>query len=71
MAQGIGICVPMQGTWVRSLVREDPTCHRAAKLVHHDYGVCDLEPQLLKPVSLETVLHSKRSHLNEKPARHS
>ena len=26
---------------------------------------------LLKPVSLETVLHSKRSHLNEKPARRS
>ena len=27
--------------------------------------------QLLKPVCLEPVLHSKRSHRNEKPMRHS
>ena len=25
------------------------------------------EPQLLKPVCLEPVLHNKRSHRNEKP----
>ena len=26
-----------QGTWVPSLVGEDPTGHRATKLVHHSY----------------------------------
>ena len=27
----------MQGTWVQSLVGEDPTCREAAKLMHHNY----------------------------------
>ena len=27
----------MQGTWVRALVWEYPTCHRAAKPVRHNY----------------------------------
>ena len=27
----------MQGTWVRALVREDPTCRGATKPVHHNY----------------------------------
>ena len=66
----------MQGTRVRSLVREDPTCRRATKPVHNCWA-CALEPmshnywarmpQLLKPVHLEPTLH-KRSHRNEKPA---
>ena len=30
-------CLPMQGILVRSLVWEDPTCHRATKPVHHSY----------------------------------
>ena len=69
---------PMQGTQVRSLVREDPTCCRATKPVHHNYLACALEPtshnywahapQLLKPACLEPVLHNKRGHCNEKPA---
>ena len=29
------------------------------------------EPQLLKPMCLEPVLHNKRSHGNEKPVHHS
>ena len=28
---------PAKGTWVRALVREDPTCRRATKPVHHNY----------------------------------
>ena len=36
----------MQGTWVRSLAREDPTCLRATKPVHHNYWAHS--PQLLK-----------------------
>ena len=68
----------MQGTQVRALVREDPTCRRATKPVRQNYWACAREPashnywahvpQLLKPARLEPVLHNKRSHRNEKPA---
>ena len=66
VAQWLRIRLPMQGTWVRALVREAPTCHGATKPVCHNYWVCVL--QLLKPGSLEPVLRYKRSHHNKKPA---
>ena len=31
------ICLPMQGTRVRALVWEDPTCHGATRPVSHNY----------------------------------
>ena len=34
--QWLRICLPMQGTWVPSLVQEDFTCHRAARPLHHN-----------------------------------
>ena len=37
VVQGLRICLPMQGTQVRSLVQEDPTCHGATKPVRHNY----------------------------------
>ena len=37
VAQLLRICLPMQGTWVRALVREDPTCRGATKPVCHSY----------------------------------
>ena len=37
VAQWLRICLPMQGTWVRALVWEDPTCHGATKPVRHTY----------------------------------
>ena len=37
LVQWIRICLPMQGTWVWSLVQEYSTCHEATKLVHHNY----------------------------------
>ena len=71
----------MQGTRVRALVQEDPTCHGATKPVRHNNWACALEPtshnnwarvlQLLKPVRLEAMPHNKRSHLNEKPVHHN
>ena len=71
------IRLPMQGTRVRALVQEDPTCRGATKPVRCNYWACALEPashsywahspQLLKPAGLEPVLRSKRSHCNEKP----
>ena len=74
VVQWLRICLPMQGTRVPSLVREDPTYLGAPKPVCHDYWACALEPvshnywarmlQLLKP-----VLRNKRSHHSEKPAQ--
>ena len=81
VSQWLRICLPMQGTRVRSLVQEDPTCHGATKPVCHNYWACALgptcctywawAPQLLKPTCLESVLHNKGSHRNEKPAHHN
>ena len=78
VAQWLRIHLPMQGTPVRALVREDPTCRGATKPMCHNYWACTLEPtshnswtrmpQLLKLTCLEPMLHDKRSHRNEKPA---
>ena len=37
VAQWLRICLPMQGTWVRALVWEDPTCRGAIRPVSHSY----------------------------------
>ena len=37
VAQWLRICLPMQGTGVRALVWEDPTCRGATKPVRHNY----------------------------------
>ena len=37
VVQWLRICLPMQGTQVRALVREDPTCCGATKPVRHNY----------------------------------
>ena len=63
MAQWLRIHLPMQGTRVRALVREDATCCGATKPLHHNYGAHVL--QLLKPTRLEPVLLNKRSHNEE------
>ena len=79
-ARWLRIRLPMQGTRVPSLVREDPTRRGATKPMRHNYWACALEPpshnylacvpQLLKPTCLELVL-PKRSHRNEKPTYHN
>ena len=76
VAQWLRIHLPMQGTRVRALVQEDPTCRGATKPVRHNYWAWALEPvshnywarapQLLKPMHLEPMLCNKRSHCNEK-----
>ena len=65
VVQWLRICLPVQGTQVQSLVREDPTCCGATKPVRHNYWACML--QLLRPACLDPMLHNKRSHCNEKP----
>ena len=37
VTQWLRIHLPMQGTRVRALVQEDPTCHGATKPVCHSY----------------------------------
>ena len=37
VAQWLRVCLPMQGTRVRALAREDPTCRGATKPVRHNY----------------------------------
>ena len=76
VVQWLRIHMPMLGTWVWALVREDPTYRGATKPMRHSYWTCALEPashnywacapQLLKPTHLEPVLHNKRSYRNEK-----
>ena len=44
LVQWLRIRLPMQGTRVRALVREDPTCRGATKPVRHNYWACALEP---------------------------
>ena len=44
VAQWLRIRLPMQGTRVRALVRENTTCPRATKPVRHNYWACALEP---------------------------
>ena len=40
VAQWLRICLPMQGTRVRALVWEDPTCRGATRSVSHNYWAC-------------------------------
>ena len=58
MAQWLGVCLPMQGTRVRALVWEDPTCCGATGPVSHN----------TEPARLEPVLRNKRGRDSERPA---
>ena len=40
VAQWLRVCLLMQGTWVRALVWEDPTCHGATGPVGHNCWAC-------------------------------
>ena len=44
VAQWLRIHLSMQGSRVRALVREDPTCRGATKPVRYNYWACALEP---------------------------
>ena len=59
VAQWLRICLPMQGTRVQGLVREDPTCRGATGPVSHSYWAC---------ASLEPVLRNKRGRDSERAA---
>ena len=72
VAQWLRIHLPMQGTWVRALVRQDPTCRGATGPMRHNLlslrsRAC--EPQLLSPCATTTEAHAPRAHAlqQEKP----
>ena len=74
MEQWIRIHLPKQGSWVRSLIWENSTCHRAAEFVGCKHWARPLEPPsrnywvpvlpLLKPVGLEPVLQGGASTMS-------
>ena len=45
VVQWLRIRLPVQGTWVRALVQEDPMCRGATKPVRHNYRACALGPE--------------------------
>ena len=55
VAQWLWTCLPMQGTWLRALVWEDPTCRWATKPVRHNYWPCALEPVSHNPWSFSAT----------------
>ena len=58
VVQWLRIHLPVQGTQVRSLVWEDPTCFRAAKLLCLNHW---------SPRAPEPVVFNKKSHHRDKP----
>ena len=62
--QWLRICLTVQGTPVRPLLWEDPTCHRTNKPVCHNYQACTLEPtssSYWSPCTIKPVIWNKRS----------
>ena len=74
VVQWLRIRLPMQGTRVQALVREDPTCRGATKLVRHNYWACALEPAShnywsLRATTTEARAPRARAPRQEKPLR--
>ena len=56
--------LPVQGTWVWSLILEDPTCWGATRCTRHNYRACALEPgsrSYWSPPALGPTLCNRRS----------
>ena len=63
VAQWLRVRLPMQGTQVRTPVREDPTCCRAAGPVSHGHWACvsgACAPQRERPQQWEACVLQKR-----------
>ena len=55
VVQWLRIHLPMQGTWILSMVQEDLPRYKATKTASHNISACTLEP----------VLCNKKSHCNK------
>ena len=80
MTQWVRICLPMQGTWVWSLIWEDPTCCRTTKPISHNHWACAYDPvsrnywspcaySLCSGVREATAVISPRTATRESPPR--
>ena len=74
VVQWLRIHLPMQGTQVRALVQEDPTCRGTTKPEHHNYWACTLEPvshNYWSPCATTTEASRPRAHApqQEKPSQ--
>ena len=67
VAQWLRIRLPMQGTGVRALVQEDPTCRRATKPVCHNYWACALQPACRNSWSPRAATTGAHALQQEKP----
>ena len=70
VVQWLKIGLPMQESWVQSLVQEDPTCPTAAKPVYPDYWTYGPEPgshNYRSPLCPRACAPNKRSRSSEKP----
>ena len=54
VVQWLGVHLPTQGTWVWSLIWEDPTWHGAAKPEHHDYWARAREAAAIRSLCITT-----------------
>ena len=65
VAQWLRPCPPIQGTWVRAVVWDDPTYCGATKPVRHDYWACALESTSHNYWACAPQLLSLRSRAHE------
>ena len=66
VAQWLRVCLPMQGTWVRALVWEDPTCHGATAPVSHNYWAC-ASGALAPPTREAAIVRGPRTTMKSGP----
>ena len=65
VCQWLRICLPMQGTWVQSLVWEDSTCHGATEPAHCNYW-SQRAPEPTSSSRLQWEAHHCNSHHNQR-----
>ena len=64
VVQWLRICLPMQRTWVQSLVQEASTHCGVTKAMHHVCGACALEPKLHTENNEQPTHHNQRGASN-------
>ena len=64
MAQRLKACLPMQRSWVPSLVREDLTCHALQQLKPTLKSLCSATRGATAMKSLSTATRSSPNHCN-------
>lgn len=70
-AQWIRISLPVQESWVRSLISEDPACCGGTCPQHLNLCSRAQEPRLLESKHPRPVLLNQRNHHNEKHGHHN